>query len=183
MMTKLTTYGAALLVAVLAATAAAQESKTLNGKTETMTVSVEGIERSSREVTVKKPDGTFDVLYMPEGMQRFDTLKIGDKITAKYYETLVVRLAAPGSAPIDTTAAAVTRNADKSGGTGAHQRTITATITQIDPKAPSITVSGPNGWVYSRRVKDTALLAKYKVGDKLDITWTDALVLSIETAK
>jgi hypothetical protein len=62
-------------------------------------------------------------------------------------------------------------------------RTITATITKIDQKAPSITFSGPNGWAHSTRVEDTKALAKVKVGDKVDITWTEAAVVSIEMAK
>jgi Cu/Ag efflux protein CusF len=61
-----------------------------------------------------------------------------------------------------------------------YQRVITATITAIDPKAPSITFSGPNGWKYSSRVHDQAALAKVKVGDKVDITWTMALLMSVE---
>jgi hypothetical protein len=69
------------------------------------------------------------------------------------------------------------------GATAAMQRTITATITQIDPAVPSITFSGPNGWTYSSRVEDPKALAKVKVGDKVDITWTYALLMSFEPAK
>jgi Cu/Ag efflux protein CusF len=32
-------------------------------------------------------------------------------------------------------------------------------------------------------VKDKAALAKVKVGDKVDITWTDALVVSLEEGR
>ena len=63
------------------------------------------------------------------------------------------------------------------------QRTITATITKIDMKVPSIAFSGPNGWNYATRVQDKDTLAKVKVGDKVDITWTEAAILSISDAK
>ncbi len=46
---------------------------------------------------------------------------------------------------------------------------------------PSITFSGPNGWTYSSRVEDKKALATVKVGDKVDITWTEALLLSLES--
>ena len=52
------------------------------------------------------------------------------------------------------------------GATAATQRTITATITNIDPKIPSISFSGPNGWKYSSRVEDKEALKKVKVGDR-----------------
>jgi hypothetical protein len=45
---------------------------------------------------------------------------------------------------------------------------------------PSITFTGPNGWKFSSRVDDKKALEKVKVGDKLDITWTEALILSVE---
>ena len=65
-------------------------------------------------------------------------------------------------------------------GTASRQRTITATIAAIDQAVPSITFTGPNGWKYSSRVEDKKALEKVKVGDRLDITWTEALILSVE---
>ena len=175
--------GVGVILAAVAAPAGAQVSKTLNGTLETVTVSVEGIERASREITVKKKDGSYDVLYVPEQVKQFDTLKIGDKITAKYDETLVIRLQEPGQKPIDAEASALTKSTDSRAATASHQRTITATITHIDPKVPSITVSGPNNWTYTKRVEDTKMLAKVKVGDKLDLTWTEAVIMSLEAGK
>jgi hypothetical protein len=69
------------------------------------------------------------------------------------------------------------------GATAAKQRTITATITAIDPTIPSISFSGPNNWKYSSRVQDVNALKTVKVGDKLDITWTEALLVSFTNAK
>jgi hypothetical protein len=177
------TFVAAAMLAALATAANAQVSKTLPGTMETLTVTVESIEKASRTVTVKKPDGTYGVFSVPADVKRFDTLKIGDKITAKYYENIVLRLKAPGEKPIDSATGGVTPSASGNAGTAAVQRTITATITKIDMKAPSIAFSGPNGWNYATRVQDTATLAKVKVGDKVDITWTEAAMISIEDAK
>jgi Cu/Ag efflux protein CusF len=173
-----------VVVATLAAgVLRAQVSKTIQGEMKTVTVTVEAIEKGSREVTVKKPDGNYDVLYVPRDVKRFDTLKIGDKITARYYENMVLQLKAPGQPAVDTASGAVTKNDTKSAGTAAHQRTITATITEIDQKVPSITFTGPHGWTYSSRVEDKAALAKVKVGDKVDITWTTAVTVSIDDSK
>jgi len=94
-MDRLTMCGAAAVMAVLVNPAAAQVTKTITGETKNLTVSVEAIDHANREVTAKKPDGTYDVFYMPTSIRRFDTLKVGDKITAKYYENLVLQLKAP----------------------------------------------------------------------------------------
>src|SRR4051794_5307437 len=181
-MNRLTTYTAAALIAISGVSAGAQ-TKTITGETRTVTVTVEAIEKGSREVTVKKADGNYEVLYIPVGIKRFDTLKVGDKVTAKYYENMVLSVKAPGSKDTDKVSAAVTRTKDAPSGTAAHQQTITATITAIDPKTPSITFSGPRGWTYSSRVEDKEMLAKVKVGDKVDITWTEALVMSLDDGK
>ena len=69
------------------------------------------------------------------------------------------------------------------GGTKAKQRTITATIAAIDMTTPSITFTGPNGWKYTSKVQDTEALAKVKVGDKVDIVWTEAMLVSLERGK
>jgi hypothetical protein len=53
----------------------------------------------------------------------------------------------------------------------------------IDPSVPSITFSGPNNWKYTSRVEDKNALAKVKVGDKVDITWTQALLASFADDK
>ena len=137
----------------------------------------------NREVTAKKPDGTYEAFYVPASVKRFDTLKIGDKITAKYDENMVLQLKAPGDKAVDSGSAGVVRSESGAAGTASHQRTITATIAAIDPNLPSITFTGPQGWKYTTRVKDKDALSKVKVGDRVDITWTEALILSLENAK
>jgi hypothetical protein len=173
---------AAAAFLTVAGVAEAQLTKVVPGETTVMSVSVEAIERSSREVTVKKPDGTYAILYVPASMKAFDTLKVGDKITAKHYENVILQLKPAGQKDVNTAQSAVTR-AEGTAGTSARQRTMTVTIAAIDPKVPSITFTGPNNWKYSSRVQDKDALAKVKVGDKVDITWTEALVLALEPAK
>jgi Ni/Co efflux regulator RcnB len=183
-------YAAASIAALalpLAGTASAQDrnmTKTLTGEQKTVTATVEAIERSTRSVTLKETNGDYNEIYVPTDVKRFDTLKVGDKITAKYYENIVLRLKLPGEKATDTDTAALTPGTGaKAGGTAATQRTITATITAIDPNVPSITFTGPQDWKYSTRVKDKDALAKVKVGDRVDITWTEALILSLDEAK
>ena len=179
----MTTVAAVALAAPLAGTAIAQ-SKTITGETKVVTATIEAIERASRTVTLKEEDGTYHTVDVPADVTKFDAMKVGDKITARYYENVVVRLKAPGEKDKDTDTAALTATGGKKpGGTGATQRTITATITQLDPKIPSITFTGPNGWKYSSRVQDKEAIKKVKVGDKVDITWTEALLVSVETPK
>ena len=161
--------------------ALAQVSKTITGESQVVTATVEAIEQASRKVTLKEPDGTYTIITAPPEVKRFDELKVGDTITVRYYENIVVRLKEPGEKDVNSATEGNTRGTGaKPGATFADQRTITATITQLDLKAPSITFTGPNGWAYSSRVEDKKILSKLKVGDKVDITWTAAALMSVD---
>jgi hypothetical protein len=171
---------AAALIGAIAATASAQ-TKTITGETKTITGTIESLERSSRELTLKKNNGEYVTISVPREATRFDTMKVGDKVTLKYYENLILTVKKEGEPAVDTGGAATTPSSGAtSGGTSATQRTITATITQIDPAVPSITFKGPNGWTYSSRVEDKEALKKVKVGDRVDITWTQAVLAAVE---
>ena len=173
---------AALLL--LPAQAVHAQTKTLPGDMVTVTATVEAIDASTRTVTLKGPKGNFVDVVAPESVAKFSEIKVGDQLTARYYDNVVLRVKHPGETSVDSDSTAVTgTGGTKPGATAAKQRTITATITEIDATVPSITFSGPNNWTYSSRVEDKKALATVKVGDKVDITWTEALLVSFDTVK
>ena len=178
---------AGLIAVALAAPlggALSAQTKTLPGEMQTITATVEAIEASTRTVTLKGPKGNYVDVVAPPEMTKFSSIKVGDKVTARYYENIVLSVQPPGQKPVDRDATSVTKGTGaKPSATAAMQRTITVTITAIDMSVPSITFSGPNNWTYSSRVEDKKALATVKVGDKVDITWTAALMVSFEAAK
>jgi len=170
-------------VLLLTSSTAGAQSKTLQGEAESVTVTIESIDQASRTMTVKDSKGVYETVDVPPDVKRFSELKVGDKITARYYENVVVRLKKPGEPAVDVDSGALTRSQGTPGATASVQRTITVTVTAMDPKARSVTVTGPNGYVYSRRVQDKKAFDQLKVGDRLDMTWTNALLLSVDPAK
>ena len=171
---------AAAALVSMARTATAQ-SKTIRSEMRTETGTVEAIEAASRTLTIKKADGTFVTTIAGPDIKRFAELKIGDTVNARYYENVIVRVKAPGEPDVVSSAKGTTGSEQVlPGGTRAKQVTITATITAIDQATPAITFTGPNGWKYSSKVQDTAALAKVKVGDKVDIVWTEAVLVSVD---
>ena len=174
---------AAAALVSMTGTAMAQ-SKTVRSEMRTETATVEAIEASSRTLTLKKPDGTFVTTVAGPDVKRFAEVKPGDTVNVRYYENVIVRVKQPGE-PEVMSGAKSTTGSDQvlPGGTQAKQVTVTATITAIDPAMPSITFTGPNGWKYTSKVQDTQALAKVKVGDKVDIVWTEAVLVSVERGK
>ena len=180
-MRRLIGAAAAMSVMLPMGALARPQTKVIPGETKTVTATVEAVEKATRSLTLKGPEGNYVTLTVPDSVTRFDSIKVGDTLTARYYESLILRLKPPGEKAVDTDATKVTPTEGRAlpGGTAATQRTITATITAIDPTVPSITFSGPNNWKYSSRVEDKEALIKVMVGDRVDITWTQALLASI----
>jgi hypothetical protein len=180
-------FFAVLVAAVLVlgtAGAVMAQTKSLTGESTTISATVEAINVSTRTLTLKGPKGNYVDVVASEDVKRFSEIKVGDTLTARYYENLVLRLKKPGEKTVDSATEGMTRGTGaRPAGTAATQRTITATITAIDQKVPSITFSGPNNWSYSSRVEDKKMLAQVKVGDKVDITWTEALLVSFDVVK
>lgn len=172
-----------LVAALLFPGIVAAQIKTLPGETITFSGTIESIERSTRAVTLRGPKGNLLTMRVPAEVKSFDTLKIGDTINARYYENVVLRVKPASEPDVNTNSDAVTRSAGAPAGTAASQRVMTVKITAIDPNVPSITLAGPNNWTYSSRVADKAALQQVKVGDRLDITWTEAVLMSVDAAK
>ena len=150
----------------------------------TETFSIEAIDSATRTVTLKDKDGLLtDVVCGPE-VQRFDALKVGDKVTFRYHESVVSTIRRPGAAAKAPGSAAVTRTPGTTpGGTIAQQMTAVVTLEAIDAKVPSVTIRTDNGRRMSFRVENAKNLEGYKVGDKIEITYTQALAVSVTPPK
>ena len=148
------------------------------------TAVIVAIDSANRLITLKDEDGEVDTLYAPPEMQRFSELKVGDKVTFRYYESVVYAIQKPGAKPPAPQAAAITRGTGpKPGGTIAEQLTAVVTVKVIDPKVPSVTITTEDGNTMSFKVEDRKNIEGVKVGDKVQITYTRALAISVEAPK
>jgi ribosomal protein S1 len=174
----------ALTYGQLLAQAPKQEASDPASKPVKLTATIEAIDRTARLVTLKGPEGNLATVHVDEKMKRFDELKVGDKVNATYYESIVVSVRKPGDPAPPPSGASVTR------GTGAApsqtisaQETVTVTVQSIDPKNQSVTVKRQDGGIVSLRVRNPKNIESVKVGDTVDITFTGALLIEIEPAK
>lgn len=173
-----------LALCLAVAAGAAAQAKEIPGESITASGTVEAIDHTKRVLTLKTEEGDFVTIDVPKQAARFPEIKVGDKVTARYYDNVVVRLKKPGEAAVNQLEGAVTPGAGaKPGATVAAQHTMTATVEAIDPKVPSIKFKGPKGWSYSRRVLDKKVLEQVKVGDRVDFTWTEAVTIEVAAPK
>jgi hypothetical protein len=101
------------------------------------TATIEAIDYSARLVTLKDSTGETETVYCGPEVERFSPLKVGDKVTFRYYESVVYAIRRPGSAPVGSGGAGVTRTpGDRPGATISQQVTAVVTINAIDAKVP-----------------------------------------------
>jgi hypothetical protein len=149
--------------------------------TVTLAGTVETIDHGKRVVTIKTADGKFETIDVPPSAKRFDELKVGDKVSVTYNNSVSVRPHPPGTPPIDTGSKASTMGQEvRPGGMTEVHRTVTATVDTMDKSTSAITFVGPNGWKYSRHVVDPTVFDKVKVGDQVDISWNTDLKVTVE---
>jgi hypothetical protein len=172
---------AAAIVAGLlfAGPSAGAQKPVTQGASVSETFTIEAIDYTSRLVTLKDAAGETETIHCGPEVERFDALKVGDKVTFRYYESMVYAIRKPGSAPASDGSGVVRTPGDRPGGTISQQMTATVTITAIDPKVPSVAITTSDGKKMSLRVENPKNLEGVKVGDQVEITYTQALAISV----
>ena len=179
----LTLTVALVLVAGAFAPAVAQKPVT-QGAAVTETAVIVAIDSTNRLITLKAEDGTTDTIFAGPEVKRFNELKVGDNVTFRYYESVVYAIQQPGAKPPTPEAAGIVRSTGpKPGGTMSEQLTAVVTIQAMDLKVPSVTIKTEDGNTISFKIEDKKNLDGVKVGDKVQITYTRALAISVEAPK
>jgi hypothetical protein len=174
-----------LLVVLLGMVQPASAQKPVSqGAAVSRTFVIDAIDHSSRLVTLRDTDGSTATIYCGPEVKRFDALKVGDKVTFRYHESIVYQINKPGSAGASSATGGVTRTpGDRPGGTISQQMTAAVTVNAVDPKTPSVSVTSADGRKMSFKVDNPKNLEGVKAGDKVEITYTQALAVSVEPAK
>src|SRR6187397_3049090 len=61
-----------------------------------VTTTIVALDKTTRLVTIKGPDGELDTIYAGPQVKRFDELKVGDTVTFRYSEAVVYQIRKPG---------------------------------------------------------------------------------------
>jgi hypothetical protein len=175
----------AMICATVARPAAAQPTFTTAGETATVTATIEKLDPARRFVVLRDGDGSELGVFAPPEFTRFGELRVGDAVTLTYYESVVYQVRSrhapkPG---VSEEVAAQESGAALPGATLSHQTTQSVTVEAIDPDVPSITVVTADGHAVARKVENRSLLDGVKRGDRVDITYTEALLATVTRAK
>jgi Cu/Ag efflux protein CusF len=185
MRTRMTPIASTITLCAVAATAVWAQSPIAKGSSVTATATIQAIDSTSRTVTLRDDKGQEDVYVVGPDVTRFSELKVGNTVKMTYYESVVLQIRKPGDkAPAASVETAVSKGTGAlPSGTMAVQDKMTVTVKAIDPAVPSVTVTTPTGRTVTRKIENKKNIEGLKVGDQIDITYTQALVVAIERAK
>lgn len=143
---------------------------------------VTAIDPSTRMVTLKTQDGqTVDIEAGP-AVKNFDQIKVGDQVVASYVEALTLELKKGGGAirqRIEREDAVAAKPGEKPGVAAGRRITAIADVIALDPKKQTVRLRGPRR-IVDLKVSDPNQFALVKVGDQVEVTFTEAMALSVE---
>jgi len=144
---------------------------------------VSGVDKDAGTVTLKGPKGRTVTIEVKD-KSRLDQINVGDPVVAAYMEAVAWRVVKAGSGAAPGVSTQETRVSSKPGETpaGAVGREVTATvtITAIDRKNHTVTVKGPQGGTETIKAKEPKNLEGLKVGDMVEISYSQALAVSLD---
>ena len=170
------------LAAAETAKPAAPVSGVVAAKSVELTATVVEIDHKKRTITLKAADGRTESFVVDKAAKNLDQVKKGDVVVVTYAEALAYEVKKGGTTG-STAVAAAAKPGEKPAAVIARETKVTVTITAIDEKAPSVTFKGPAGDTRTIKVKHPEKLKTVKVGDQVELTYTEAVALTIEKAK
>lgn len=151
----------------------------------TITASVEAINQTNREVTLKGPLGNSVTFTVDQRVKRLNEVHVGDLVRADYFVSVAaeVRKPTPEEEKNPLVELGVTEKAPP--GTspaagGLRQFRVVTTIEGLDRPTETVTVKGPRGNYVTVRVMDPSRLTQVRIGETIVVTYTEALAISLE---
>lgn len=146
---------------------------------------VAGVDQQRRLLALKGDDGEGTVLPVAEEFRDFEKLRVGDPVVVSYTEAVAWQVkpadkGAPGMSARETLSNP--KPGEAPGGAIERAITITATITAFDVARGTVTLTGPQGRSQTMKARDPADLEHIRVGDLVEITYSEVRALAVRPA-
>lgn len=179
-----------LSIAALLAACAPQPPKPI-ARSETVEASaiVEAIDYSTREVVLRDAQGRQTLIKAGPEVRNLAQVKKGDRVVVRFTEAFAAQVVKPGTGVTGVQAEASAVRAapgERPGATVSEQVRTTVRVYEVDTYANTIEVTGPRGYNRRLKVKDPqaiAFIRGLKKGDEVEVTFSEALAISVEPAK
>lgn len=160
-------------------------------QTTTVVGVIETVDPTSRELLLRGDAGSQSggllTVIAGRGVQRLNELRPGNRVTVRYYQALAAQVANPlSTAPASIGIVTLERTAARPGGEVTRVRSGRVTITAVDSATSTVSFTAPGGLqrtVTATNPEVQAFIRRLRVGQEVDMTYEEALAISIETAR
>jgi Cu/Ag efflux protein CusF len=150
-----------------------------------VTATITAIDTSTRDITLKGPEGNLVTVTAGPEVKNFDQLKVGDKVNLQYLEALTLELKKGGGMIVSRSekagAASAKPGENPAAGAG-RQVTIVADVVAVDPAKQIVTLKGPQRTI-DLRIADAEQFKRIAKGDQVEAKYTQAVALTVEPTK
>lgn len=172
----------ALVATVAGAQAASDRPQIVAGNSVTLAAEVVALDTAARRVTLKGPFGGLISGEVSPEVGDLSKIKLGDLVTASYYEAVAASMQRKGDKPL-VVAADVAGKAEP-GKTVRSSKTVSATATVFSVDAPgnALVLQDADKTLHAIDVERPEFRAKLKdlrAGDTIDIIYSEALVTGL----
>jgi hypothetical protein len=149
-----------------------------------LTATITAIDKATRDVTLKGPEGNEVTVTVGPDVKNFANMKVGDQVDAQYAEAVTLELKKGGGQKVERTEQTAVKGAkpgEQPAGVVGRQVTIVADVIAVDPAKQTVTLRGPKRTVILP-VSDPEQFKRIAKGDQVEATYTQAFAIAVEPA-
>lgn len=161
--------------------AASAPGKVGMAQTVEVSATITAIDKATRGITLKGPQGDEVKIVAGPEVKNFDQLKVGDVVKMKYMESLALELKKGGGLKVEKTeqaGGASAKPGEKPAGVVGRQITVVGDVIKLDAATQTITVKGPERTV-QLKARDPEQFKLVAVGDQIQATYTEAMAIAV----
>jgi len=175
------TFSAALVaVAILSQVSVHTQAPNVVTRESTTKATVEKVEKSIRVVTLRGDNNAMLSVYVEPSVKVFVDLKVGDAVTVRYLESVVVQVRRDAKL---TDVQDSTDEAKKTNDDVIQQLRAVVTVENIDSQGLAITYRTSDGRKMMHVVQDKKLLDGLRPGDRIEVTLTRERAIDIQRTR
>jgi hypothetical protein len=170
---------------VVAETVTDEPGRVVEENVVSVAATVVAIDHKSRVVTLRDSEGKeYDVGVGPE-VKNLPQVRKGDQVIATYYESMAITVRKPGEVEPGATGGemvATAKPGERPAGAAARQTTLVATVVGLNRGKGTVDLKGADGKVVTVPAREPKRLEHVKVGDLIEVVYTEAVAISVEKA-
>jgi len=153
------------------------------------TATVEAVDAATRMVRLRAADGHLWVVQAGPDVRNLAQVKAGDLVKVRYTEAIAAEVVKPGTGTTSAGATTALQRADvgaRPGATGTVELKGVVKVVALDTVNNTVDVSVSDGTVRHIRVVDPKaqeFIRGLHVGDQVQLTFSEALAISVEPAR